>query len=103
MAKEVSIDKTNDQPFCMYSIQHNREAMRSLSKSAYYLYTYFVQNQDGYTFTLRRTHAMKITGLSQSAYYRSLEELMKKGYIINTDDGYEFYECSQNNIYRERE
>ena len=93
MANEVSIDKTNDQPFCIYSIQHNRDAMRSLSKSAYYLYTYFIQNQDGYTFTLRQTHVTKITGLSRSAYYRALDELIKKRYLVNTDEGYEFYEC----------
>ena len=99
MAKEVSIDKTNDQPFCMYSIQHNREAMRSLTKSAYYLYTYFVQNQDGYTFTLRRTHAMNITGLSKTSYYEALQELIDKHYIIASPEGYEFYECPQKVLY----
>ena len=96
MSKEVSIDKTNDQPYCMFSIEHNRNAMRNLTKSAYYLYTYFMQNQDGYNFILRRSHAMNITGLSKSSYYLALQELIDKHYIIDTDDGYEFYERPQN-------
>lgn len=93
MPKEISIDKTNAQPFYMCSIEHNRNAMRSLTKSAYYLYTYFMQNQDGYTFTLRRSHVMSVTGLSKSSYYLALQELIDKHYIIESSEGYEFYEC----------
>ena len=93
MAKEMSIDKTNEQPFCVYSLKHNRDAMQSLTKSAYYLYTYLVQNQDGYTFTLRRKHVMDITGLSKTSYYEALQELIDKHYIIESSEGYEFYEC----------
>jgi len=97
MSKEVSIDKTADQPYYMCSIEHNRIAMRNLTKSAYYLYTYFMQNQDGYNFTLRRSHAMSITGLSKSSYYLALQELIDKHYVIDCDDGYEFYERPQEN------
>ncbi len=93
MPKEISIDKTNAQPFYICSIEHNRNAMRSLTKSAYYLYTYFMQNQDGYTFTLRRSHVMSVTGLSKSSYYLALQELIDKHYIIASPEGYEFYEC----------
>lgn len=96
MAKEVSIDKTAEQPFCMYCLKHNREAMRSLTKSGYYLYTYLVQNQDGYTFTLRRKHVMDVTGLSKTSYYEALQELIDKRYIIDHEDGYEFHECPIN-------
>lgn len=93
MGKEISIDKTNVQPFCMYSIEHNREAMLKLTKSGYYLYTYLLQNQDGYNFILHRSHVMKITGLSKSSYYLALQELIDKGYIIDCPDGYEFHEA----------
>ena len=93
MAKEVSIDKVKSQIFCMYSLEHNRNAMRTLTKSAYYLYTYFVQNQDGYSFTLRRKHVMDITGLSKTSYYEALQELIDKHYITDCGDGYEFHEC----------
>lgn len=96
MSKEVSIDKTNDQPYYIASIEHNRNAMRNLTKSAYYLYTYFMQNQDGYNFILRRTHVMNVTGLSKSSYYLALQELIDKHYIIDCEDGYEFHEQPQN-------
>lgn len=92
MTKEISIDKVKGKVFCMYTLEHNRNAMRTLSKSAYYLYTYFVQNQDGYVFDLRRTHVMNVTGLSKSAYYRAMEELIELGYITENEDGYEFHE-----------
>lgn len=69
--------------------------MRSLTKSGYYLYTYLVQNQDGYTFTLRRKHVMDVTGLSKTSYYEAFQELIDKHYIIDCEDGYEFHECPQ--------
>ena len=93
MAKTVSIDKVKSQIFCMYSLEHNRNAMRTLTKSAYYLYTYFVQNQDCFVLDLRRTHVMKITGLSKTSYYEAMEELIDKGYLTTCSDGYEFHEC----------
>lgn len=93
MAKDVSIDKTNEQPYCIYSIAHNQAAMRNLSKPGYYLYTYLIQHQDGYVFTLRRTHVMNITGLSKSSYYDALQELLNKKYLIEQKGGYEFHEC----------
>ena len=91
MSKEVSIDKVKSNIFCMYSLEHNRNAMRTLTKSAYYLYTYFVQNQDGYVFDLRRTHVMKVTGLSKTSYYEAMDELIAKGHLTENDDGYEFH------------
>lgn len=99
MVKEVSINKmgAENPPFCTYSIERNRKAMLTLTKSAYYLYTYFLQNQDGYTLTLRRTHVMNVTGLSKTSYYEAFEELIKYGYIVDAGDGYEFYEDPDDN------
>ena len=59
---------------------------------AYCLYMYFMQNQDGFTLKLRRTHAMNVTNLSKSSYHRAMAELIEKGYLIDCGDGYEFYE-----------
>ena len=67
---EVSINKTeSDQsnPYCIVNIAANREALETLTKSAYCLYMYFMQNQDGFTLKLRRTHAMNVTNLSKSS------------------------------------
>ena len=97
---EVSINKTeSDQsnPYCIVNIAANREALKTLTKSAYCLYMYFVQNQPGFTLTLRRTHAMDITNLSKSSYHRAIAELIERGYLIDCGDGYEFYEDPADN------
>lgn len=95
MYKEVSIIKANDQPYYMCSVSHNRIAMQNLTRSAFYLYMYFMQNQDGYVLHLSRSAAMKITSLSKSSYYLAFQELVDKHYIVECEDGYEFYECPQ--------
>ena len=100
LEKEFSIIKTtmdNDHPYYKANKSASQEAMATLSKSAFYLYYYFLQNDDGWVGTLRRTHVMKITGLSKSAYYRAMEELMDNGYLVDTKDGYEFYEDPADN------
>ena len=58
---------------------------------------YFMQNQDGFTLKLRRTHAMDITNLSKSSYHRAIAELIERGYLIDCGDGYEFYEDPADN------
>ncbi len=100
MEKEFSIFKTtmdNDHPYYKANKAASQEAMASLSRSAFYLYSYFLQNDDGWVGVLRRTHVMNVTGLSKSAYYRALDELIEKGYLVDTDDGYEFYENPADN------
>ena len=97
---EVSINKTeSDQsnPYCIVNIAANRGALKTLTKSAYCRYMYFVQNQPGFTLNLRRTHAMDITNLSKSSYHRAMAELIERGYLIDCGDGYEFYEDPADN------
>ena len=101
LGKEFSIIKTkmdNDHPYYKANKSASQEAMVSLSRSAFYLYSYFLQNDDGWVGTLRRAHVMKITGLSKSAYYRAMDELIDKGYLVDTNDGYEFYENPDDNL-----
>lgn len=97
---EVSINKTKfnqSDPYSIINIAANRGALETLTRSAYCLYMYFMQNQDGFTLKLRRTHAMNITNLSKSSYHRAMAELIEKGYLIDCGDGYEFYECPDDN------
>ena len=94
-SKEVSINKAasnKNNPYFIVNKSANIQAMASLSRVGFQLYMYFMQNEDGYVTTLRRTHAMKITGLSKSSYYDAMTELLSMGYLIDAGDGYEFYE-----------
>lgn len=93
--KEVSINKAacnKDNPYFMVNKSANRQAMAALSRVGFQLYMYFMQNEDGYVTTLRRTHAMRTTGLSKTAYYDAITDLINTGYLIDAGDGYEFYE-----------
>lgn len=92
---EVSINKAESNqsnPYCIINIAANRAALETLSKSAYSLYMYFMQNQDGFTLKLHRSHAISIANISKSAYHTAMAELIEKGYLIDCGDGYEFYE-----------
>ena len=93
--KEVSINKNVTGKNNLYykaNVASNKQAMRVLTKSGFYLYTYFIQNDDGYVFTLRRTHVMNTTGLSKTSYYDAVRDLIQHGYLVDAGDGYEFHD-----------
>ena len=84
MEKKVLINKTimdEDHHYYKANVAANKEAMRVLTKSGFYLYTYFMQNDDGWNPILRRTHVMKETGLSKSSYYDAIADLIEYGYL----------------------
>ena len=100
MEKKVLINKTimdEDHHYYKANVAANKEAMRVLTKSGFYLYTYFMQNDNGWNPILRRTHVMKETGLSKSSYYDAIADLIEYGYLVETNDGYEFYELPEDN------
>jgi hypothetical protein len=65
-----------------------------LTRAGFMLYMYFMQNDDGYVITLRRTHVMNVTGLSKTSYYEAMADLIQNGYLVDAGDGYEFYEVA---------
>ncbi len=78
-------------------IPSNKEAMRLLTPSGYVLYMHFVLNVPGYQEALSSKYITKNTTLSERAYYKSVEELIEKQYLIkeqnpNFKDYYVFYE-----------
>ena len=93
--KEVAVHKAKsnkDNPYFIVNKASNIKAMSTLSRAGFMLYMYFMQNDESYTFILRRTHVMKITGLSKTSYYEAFNNLVEHGYLIDAGDGYEFYE-----------
>ena len=92
---EVTINKAQadqDNPYFIVNLAANQEALKTLSKSAYSLYMYFMQNRDGFTLKLHRSYAISIAHISKSAYHTAMAELIEKGYLIDCGDGYECYE-----------
>ena len=60
------------------------------------LYLYFAANANGYTFALSPAAITEATGLPRSTYYKKLEFLKEKGYIVEgKGKTLHFYEVSQ--------
>lgn len=100
MEKKVVIKKTKtnkDKVYYKASVEATKEAMRVLTKPGFYLYMYFLQNQDKYNFILRRTNALQETTLSKTSYYAAIADLIEYGYLAETEDGYTFYELAKDN------
>ena len=58
------------------------QAMKVLSHSGLKLFLYFNQNKHSYQFDMSFADAHNHTGISESSYYRGIEELKDKGYLI---------------------
>ena len=62
---------------------------------AFVLYLYFAANANGYTFALSPAAITEATGLPRSTYYKKLEFLKEKGYIVEgKGKTLHFYEVS---------
>lgn len=62
---------------------------------AFVLYLYFCANADNYTFALSPAAITEAIGLPRSTYYKKIELLKEKGYIIEDNNLLHFYEVSQ--------
>lgn len=76
----------------------NKQAMFAASqnletKAGFTLYMYFASNQEGYEFALSRTDVLNTLGVKIDAYKNAINELIKKGYLVETSSNhYTFYD-----------
>lgn len=94
--KVIEIHKVNPKGYIL-DIQTNKTAMQELSPQAYMLYMHFVLNLPGYKEALSLKNITDSTTLSERTYYKAINELIEKGYLVkesNPDfkDFYGFYE-----------
>ncbi len=68
-------------------------AMANLSHSAYKVYIYLLLQKDGYSVCYSPEYIHKITNMCKDTARKAIRELIEKGYIDQTDKGYDFYEC----------
>ena len=78
-------------------IESNRNAQCELTAQAYILYMHFILNLPGYREALSVAHITKTTSLSERGYYKAVNELIAKQYLVrepNTQfsEFYAFYE-----------
>ncbi len=95
--KVVEIRKVNPKGKGILDIQSNKEAMHALSPNGYILYMHFVLNVPGYQEALSSKYITENTTLSERGYYKSVDELIEKQYLVkehnsNFKEYYVFYE-----------
>lgn len=90
--KVVEIQKVLQRGYIL-DIKTNKVAIKELSSDAYMLYMHFMLNKIGYIEALSIKNIMDATSLSERKYYKAVDELIQKGYLVKTDnlDFNEFY------------
>lgn len=68
-------------------------AQRVLSKTAFSIYLYLVTNSNGYECALSMQDITAVLGMSDSAYWKAVNELKKEGYLVSFGGNkFNFYE-----------
>ncbi len=94
--KIVTVVKSKPKGYIL-DIEANKLARKNLSSDAYSLYMHFVLNVPGYTEALSMKYNLATSSLSERTYYKSVNELIEKGYLVKTPheqikEYYLFYE-----------
>lgn len=94
--KVVTVVKSKPKGYIL-DIEANKLARKILSSDAYSLYMHFVLNVPGYTEALSMKYNLDTSSLSERTYYKSVNELIEKGYLVKTEheqikEYYLFYE-----------
>lgn len=95
--KVIEITKVNPKKGKILDIASNKQALQELSLAAYVLYMHFILNVPGYKEALSVKTLTETTALSTKTYYKAVEELIEKGYLVKTpspqfSEYYLFYE-----------
>ena len=98
--KVIEIHKVHDKGGRILDIPTNRQAQKELSVQAYVLYMHFVLNLPGYKEALSLNHILETTSLSERGYYKAVNELIEKKYLVREpstqfSEFYRFYEKPQ--------
>ena len=80
----------------MANIEALQKAMNELSGTGFKLWCYFNKNQDAHFFGLSQKDCEQ-WGITKSSYYRALDELKEKRYLLPKPESniYYFYEMPQ--------
>ena len=100
--KVVTVIKSKPKGYIL-DIEANKLARKTLSSDAYSLYMHFVLNIPGYTEALSIQHNIETSALSERTYYKAVNELIAKGYLVKTQheqikEYYLFYEAGGDEI-----
>lgn len=83
--RRIYIERSSDsvrKDFFKVSNQNLNAAMYNLKSSTFMLWVYFADNANGYALDLYPIDFCNKTGLSDSTFRRSFNELIEKGYLL---------------------
>ena len=100
--KVVTVIKSKPKGYVL-DIEANKTARKVLSSDAYSLYMHFVLNVPWYTEALSMKYNLDTSSLSERTYYKAINELIEKGYLVKTPHErikvyYLFYEAGSDEI-----
>ena len=95
--KVIKTEKVLERGYIL-DITSNKIAAKNLSAQAYVLYMHFILNKPGYTEALSLKYIMETTSLSERQYYKAINELIDKSYLVKTNhpDFKEYYILYEN-------
>lgn len=95
--KVIEVHKVHAKGGRILDIPTNRIAQKELSAQTYVLYMHFILNLPEYKEALSLKHIMETTSLSERGYYKAVNELIDKKYLVpkpskEYSEFYHFYE-----------
>lgn len=92
VSKELS-DK--EHPYSIINLSAAEAAGSTLNGNEFKLWFYIAKNQNEYTFALSKADFCRKMNVSSSTYYRAVDSLIEKGYLVQKEENsntYCFYE-----------
>ena len=89
--KVIEINKVNKQGKIL-DIASNRKARKELSLAAYSLYMHLMLNIHGYQEALSIKKVTESCSLSTKTYYKAVDELIEKKYLVKDETNQDFTE-----------
>lgn len=90
--KVVHIKKVNPKKGKILDIASNRLARKELSLAAYSLYMHFILNVPDYKEALSVKNLTESCALSTKTYYKAVDELIEKKYLVKDESNTQFKE-----------
>lgn len=90
--KVIEINKVNPKKGKILDILSNKQALKDLSLAAYALYMHLVLNVPGYQEALSVKNLTESTALSAKTYYKAVDELIAKNYLVRDPTNTQFKE-----------
>ena len=90
--KVVHVKKVNPKKGKILDIASNRLARKELSLAAYSLYMHFILNVPDYREALSVKNLTESCALSTKTYYKAVDELIEKKYLVKDESNTQFKE-----------